>query len=85
MTNRIACYITKTCLSQGPGSPERLLALGAGVHPGDAADNEKIEGGRAETADREPAGDLAGEAGGDAPGGGVSIAEAAERDVEMPE
>ena len=69
----------------GSGPAEMLPALGARFRTGDAADNEKIEGGRAETADREPAGALAGEAAGGGPGGEGSIAEAAERDVEMSE
>ena len=67
----------------GPGPVERLPALGASVHPGDAADREKIAVDRGQTADREPAGALAGGTGGGAPGGEGSIAEAAERDVEV--
>ena len=69
----------------GSGPAERLPAIGAGVRPGDAADPGKIEGERAATADRGPAGILAGGAGGGEPGGGGTIAEAVERDVGMPE
>lgn len=66
----------------GSGPAERLPALGAGVHPGDAADRKKIEPGGGQTAVREAARALAGGAGGGEPGGGGIIAEAAERDVE---
>lgn len=83
MTNRIACNITKTCLSQGSGPAERLPAIGAGVPLGAAANREKIKGAAGQTDDREPAGDLAGDAGGGGSGGEGSIAEAAERDVEV--
>jgi hypothetical protein len=67
-----------------PGAAECLPAFGAGVPPGTAADTGKIEGGRGPTTDREPAGDLAGEAGRGDAGGEGAIAEAVARDVEMP-
>ena len=67
----------------GSGPAERLPAIGAGVPLGAAADREKIEDAAGQTADRGPAGDLAGDAGGGGSGGEGSIAEAAERDVEM--
>jgi hypothetical protein len=67
--------------SSGPA--EMLPAIGASVLPGDAADLEKIELNRGWARDSGPAGDLAGETGGGAPGGEGSIAEAAEQDVEM--
>ena len=67
----------------GFGPAERLPAIGAGVPLGAAADREKIEDAGGQTADRGPAGDLAGDAGGGGSGGEGSIAEAAERDVEM--
>ncbi len=67
----------------GPEPAERLPSLGAGVPLGGAADREKIEDAAGQTADRGPDGDLAGDAGGGGSGGERSIAEAAERDVEM--
>ncbi len=67
----------------GSGAAERLPALGAGVHPGDAADLEKLERDRGSARDSGAAADLAGEVGGGSPVAGGAIAEAAERDVEM--
>ena len=67
----------------GSGAAEMLPALGAGVPLGTVADREKIEDAAGQTANREPAADLAGDAGGSGSGGEGSIAEAAERDVEM--
>jgi hypothetical protein len=67
----------------GSGAAEMLPAIGTGVRPRDAADPEKIERDRGLAGDSAAAGDLASGTGGDAPGGGRSIAEAAEQDVQM--
>jgi hypothetical protein len=69
----------------GPGAAKRLPAIGAGVRLGVAADPGKIDRDRGSARDSGAAADLARGTGGDAPGGGGAIAEAAEQDVEMPE
>jgi hypothetical protein len=67
----------------GSGPPERLPALGAGVPLGPAADPGKIAPDRAPTADRGVGRVLAGNPGRGDSDDERSIAEAAERDVEM--